>query len=132
LPVAALKFLGLDMNRNNESSVGMGHMVMRRAKMTPQDPALTYEGDTQTFEQLAQNIGKVAYFLKSLNIEPGDRVGYLGQNHPRFLEVLYASSLVGAIFVPLNYRLTSQEVQFIANDSGLKVLFADQFSAAPY
>jgi len=117
------------MNRNNESSVGMGHMVMRRAKMTPQDPALTYEGDTQTFEQLAQNIGKVAYFLKSLNIEPGDRVGYLGQNHPRFLEVLYASSLLGAIFVPLNYRLTSQEVQFIANDSGLKVLFADQFTA---
>ena len=77
------------MNRNNESSVGMGHMMMRRAKMNPQDPALTYEGDTQTFEQLAQNIGKVAYFLKSLNIEPGDRVGYLGQNHPRFLEVLF-------------------------------------------
>ncbi|MDG1461355.1 MAG: long-chain fatty acid--CoA ligase [Luminiphilus sp.] len=117
------------MNRNSESSVGMGHMVLRRAEMNPSAPALTYEGATQTFEQLALNIRKVACFLKSLNIEPGDRVGYLGQNHPRFLEVLYASSLVGAIFVPLNYRLTSQEVNYIANDSGLTVLFADECSA---
>ncbi|WP_435210970.1 acyl-CoA synthetase [Luminiphilus sp. nBUS_16] len=117
------------MNRNSESSVGMGHMVMRRAQMTPMDPALTFEGATQTFEQLAQNIRKVARFLKSLNIEPGDRVGYLGQNHPRFLEVLYASSLLGAIFVPLNYRLSSQEVHYIANDAGLTVLVSDEFSA---
>ena len=117
------------MTLSSERSVGMGQMIIRRAELTPDAPALTYEGTTLTFAELAHNVRRIACLLRALNIESGDRVGYLGQNHPRFLEVLYASSLIGAIFVPINYRLTAQEVSFIANDSVLKLLFADQFSA---
>ena len=43
--------------------------------------------------------------------------------------MLYASSLIGAILVPINYRLTPQEIAFIAEDAGLHVLCADQAAA---
>ena len=69
---------------------------------------------------------RVASLLIEQGIAPGDRVGYLGLNDPKFLEFLYASTLIGAIFVPVNYRLTSQEIAFIAADAGLSILCADE------
>ena len=107
----------------------MGQMVMRRALMTPTANALTFEGASLTFEDLAQNILAAARLLTDLGVNKGDRVGYIGLNHPRLLEVLYASSLIGAVLVPINYRLTPQEIAFIAEDAGLHVLCADQAAA---
>ena len=104
------------------TGIGMGQMVMRRALMTPTANALTFEGASLTFEDLAQNILAAARLLTDLGVNKGDRVGYIGLNHPRLLEVLYASSLIGAVLVPINYRLTPQEIAFIAEDAGLHVL----------
>jgi fatty-acyl-CoA synthase len=109
--------------------VGMGHMLIRRARMNPNAPALRFEDLSLTYEDLERNIVSLAWALKDQGVEPGDRIGYLGLNDPKFLEVLYASALIGAIFVPINYRLTAQEITFIANDAGLKMLFADEPSA---
>ena len=110
--------------------VGMGHMLLRRAQMNPASTALRFENLSLTYKDLERNIVSLARVLKDHGLEPGDRVGYLGLNDPKFLEVLYASALIGAIFVPINYRLTAQEIAFIANDAGLKMLFADEHSAA--
>ena len=110
--------------------VGMGHMLIRRARMNPASTALRFEDLSLTYKDLEQNIVSLAQALKNHGLEPGDRIGYLGLNDPKFLEVLYASALIGAIFVPINYRLTAQEIAFIANDAGLKMLFADEPSAA--
>lgn len=109
--------------------VGMGHMLIRRARMNPNAPALRFEDLSLTYKDLERNIVSLAWTLKDQGVEPGDRIGYLGLNDPKFLEVLYASALIGAIFVPINYRLTAQEITFIANDAGLKMLFADEPSA---
>jgi len=111
------------------SGIGMGQMVMRRALLTPTANALTFEGVSSTFEDLAHNILTAARLLTDLGVNKGDRVGYIGLNHPRLLEVLYASSLIGAVFVPINYRLTPQEIAYIAEDAGFHVLCADQVSA---
>ena len=109
--------------------VGMGHMLIRRARMNPNAQALRFEDLSLTYKDLERNIISLAWTLKDQGVEPGDRIGYLGFNDPKFLEVLYASALIGAIFVPINYRLTAQEITFIANDAGLKMLFADEPSA---
>ena len=109
----------------------MGQMVMRRALMTPTATALTFEGTSSTFEDLAQNILAAARLFTDLGVNEGDRVGYVGLNHPRLLEVLYASSLIGAILVPINYRLTPQEIAFIAKDAGLHVLCACLLYTSP-
>ena len=115
--------------------IGMGHMVLRRAAMTPDAVALTFENDTLTFRQFANNIRAVAQLFVAMGLSQGDRIGYIGMNHPRFLEALYASAILGAIFVPVNYRLTAQEIVFIANDADVSILLADESSAeilAPY
>ena len=120
--------MGSSMEQAQSNCVGMGQMILRRAELTANAPALTYEDTTVTFVDFARNITTIACLLRSMKVNRGDRVGYLGQNHPRLLEVLYACSLIGAIFVPLNYRLTPQELHFIANDAGLKLLFSDKSS----
>ena len=56
--------------------------------------------------------------LRDGGIRAGDRVGYLGFNHPAFLETMFATARLGAIFVPLNFRLTAPELEFIVNDAG--------------
>ena len=118
------------MVKDSMVSMGMGQMLIKRADMTPEAPALTFEDKTFTYTEFAERILKLSGLLIELGICKGDRVGYVGLNHPTFLELLYASSLVGAVFVPINYRLSGQEVAFIANDAGLSIMFADEESAA--
>lgn len=55
-------------------------------------------------------------------MEAGSRVAYLGSNHPAFVECLFATSAIGAIFVPLNLRLSPAEIDFMLDDSGATVL----------
>jgi fatty-acyl-CoA synthase len=56
-------------------------------------------------------------------VTAGDRVAYLGFNHPLVLELLYACARVGAIFAPLNWRLAPPEHREILRDCSPKVLF---------
>ena len=63
--------------------------------------------------------------LREGGIREGDRVGYLGLNHPAFLETMFAAARLGAIFVPLNFRLTGAELEFIINDAGCHTMVAD-------
>ena len=56
----------------------------------------------------------------------GDRVAYLGENHPSFLETLFACGQLGAIFVPLNTRLAPPEIQFQLQDCGAAALIHAQ------
>ena len=52
----------------------------------------------------------------------GDRVAYLGPNHPAFVETMFATHALGAIFVPLNFRLAAPEVAYMLDDSGATLL----------
>ena len=56
---------------------------------------------------------------------PGDRGGDLGVNHPRFIETMLSAWTLGAVFVPLNFRLTAPELEFIINDAGVHTLVVD-------
>ncbi|TPX00502.1 long-chain fatty acid--CoA ligase, partial [Schumannella luteola] len=60
--------------------------------------------------------------LAARGIRAGDRVAYLGNNHPSFVELLFASALLGAIFVPLNTRLAVRELAYMLGQSGSRLL----------
>ena len=107
------------------ADIGLGQTILRRAAISPEQPALTFEGETQSFAELGDRVRRMASVLREGGISAGDRVGYIGLNHPVFLEMLYACGCLGAIFVPLNFRLTGPEVRFIANDAGISTLVAD-------
>jgi len=101
---------------------GLGSWPARRARMTPHRTAIKHDGATISYVQLQDRVNRAANALLDLGVGPGDRVAYLGPNHPAFLESLFATGAVGAIFVPLNTRLAPAELSYMLTDSGASVL----------
>ena len=105
--------------------IGLGNWLYQRAQRTPHRKALTFEGTTSTYAQLQDPIDRLASALRANGICQADRVGFLGLNQPAFLETMFAAARLGAIFVPLNYRLTGPELSYIINNAGIHTLIAD-------
>ncbi|CNG45767.1 fatty-acid--CoA ligase [Mycobacterium tuberculosis] len=101
---------------------GLGSWPVRRARKTPRSAALVHEGATLTYAGLLGRVARLARALRGLGIRHGDRVAYLGPNHPSFLETLFATGMLGGVFVPLNTRLTGPEIAYQLDDSGASVL----------
>lgn len=110
--------------------VDLGSWIERRAHAGPGRTAITFEGTPTTYAQLLDRIDRLAAELTAGGVTEGDRVGYLGVNHPTFLEALFATARIGAVFVPLNFRLTAAELAFIIGDAGVHTLIADTEHAA--
>jgi len=97
---------------------GIGSWPARRARKTPNRSALIHEDRLTTYAQLDDRVNRLAQVLRRRGIRRGDRVAYLGPNHPAYLEALFAAGLIGAVFVPLNTRLTAPELRHQLDDSG--------------
>lgn len=108
-----------------EPNYNLAAQLLKRAQLDPDYVAVHFEGTAQTYGELGARVRRLAGLLKSRGVCKGDRVGFLGFNHPTFFETLYASAVLGAIFVPLNFRLTGEELRFIINDAGVHTLVAD-------
>jgi len=105
--------------------VNLADTVLRRAQLNPERTALVFERTEQTYGEFASLVRKQASLLKQNGVCFGDRVGFLGFNQPAFLETLFAANAIGAIFVPLNFRLTGEELTFIISDAGVHSLIVD-------
>ncbi|HEX7323416.1 MAG TPA: long-chain fatty acid--CoA ligase [Mycobacterium sp.] len=103
----------------------LGSWIVRRAAATGHLPAITFGEFTWSYRGFADRIDRLATGLSAGGVGPGDRVGYLGVNHPDFLVTLFAAARIGAIFVPLNWRLTAAELSYILRDAGVHTLLAD-------
>ena len=99
--------------------------MLRRAQLNPERTALIFEGQTFTYAEFGERVRRQAALLQENGVCAGDRVGYLGVNHPALLETMFAAQALGAIFVPLNFRLTAEELTFIINDAGVHTLIVD-------
>lgn len=97
---------------------GIGSWPARRARKTPHRTALIHDDRAVTYAQLDDRVNRLAQVLRRRGIRRGDRVAYLGPNHPAYLETLFAAGLIGAVFVPLNTRLTAPELRHQLDDSG--------------
>lgn len=85
--------------------------------MTPSRVALTHEGRHLTYAELAEHVNRLAAELRRRGVRRGDRVAYLGPNHPAAVETFFAAGLLGAIYLPLNARLTQPELDRILGDA---------------
>ena len=88
------------------------------AVMTPDGVALTYR-------QLATGSSQVAARLQALGAGEGTRVAYIGKEYPSYWETLFACVKLGAVLVPINWKLTKDEVDHIFADSGAPIVVLD-------
>ena len=79
--------------------------------------------DTRTLSYggLQSNGINLAAFLKKNKIIKGDRVAFLSYNRIEFAEILYATSKIGAIVTPINFRLSKEEIASIVKDAEPKL-----------
>jgi fatty-acyl-CoA synthase len=98
--------------------------------MSPRRVALVHDGVACTYAELSARVEGLAAVLAGAGVRHGDRVAYLGPNHPALIETLFAAGALGAAFVPLNTRLAAPELAYILADSGAAVLVWDPRAAA--
>ncbi len=101
---------------------GLGSWPARRALMSPGRTAMIFQDRSTSYAELAARTTRLATQLRAAGVQPGDRVSYLGPNHPAFVETMFATHQLGAIFVPLNFRLTATEIEYQLDDSGASTL----------
>jgi len=106
--------------------IGLAHWFGERALRTPERKALHFEGRDWTYAQFQQEIEAVAAGLAARGAARGERVAFLGHNQPMFLFAMFACARLGAIFTPLNFRLTGPELAFMLEDSGACLLIVDE------
>src|ERR1051325_769403 len=98
----------------------------RRARTLYADRVAVIDGDSRrTYAQFLDRCDRWSAVLQKIGIAPGDRVAYLSPNTHGQLESFYAVPQIGAVLVPLNYRLTADDFVNLINHSGSRMICAD-------
>jgi fatty-acyl-CoA synthase len=105
----------------------LSDLIERNAAFTPDKPATIFESETLSYAAFHARIAQTARALKAeCGVGRGDRIAVLSLNRPDYLVLLYACARLGAMLVPLNWRLAVAEQVFILADASAKVLVLEQ------
>lgn len=105
------------------------HWLRENAASFPEKTALNFLGAQHvrySYPDLVQIVDKTAAVLQhQLGVKRGDRIAFYGKNSDDELALLFAAAALGAIFVPLNWRLAPRELHYICKNAGISALFFD-------
>ncbi len=99
--------------------------LRRAAKLYPNKTAIVDGANRFSYRQFQERANQLGHALLALGIEKGDRVCILSPNSHFFLESYYGVTQIGAILVPLNYRLVASDHEYIINHAGVKAVLVD-------
>ncbi len=99
--------------------------ITYHASHTPEKTALIYEDEHISYAQMADEIAKCENLFKRHQIQAGDRIAFWGLNHPTVFFLLFACARIGAMLVPVNWRLAPAEIADILTDCAPKLLVHD-------
>ncbi|MEP6843670.1 MAG: long-chain fatty acid--CoA ligase [Pseudolysinimonas sp.] len=103
---------------------GIGDWLRRRASSSGTHTAIVFRDQELSYSLLSERVDRLASALHTRSIGHGDRVAFLGGNHPSFIETLFAVAQLGAVLVPLNTRLSAPELAYMLQDSGARALIS--------
>ena len=103
----------------------IGYQLTLNAELHPDAIALAFGPRRLTYAALEERACRLANGLAALGIGPGDRVAALVHNCNAFVEALFATAKLGAIFVPVNFRLVPAELRSILEDSAPALLITE-------
>jgi fatty-acyl-CoA synthase len=105
--------------------VNLSAAVLRWARAEPDRPALLYRDERLGYGALAARVAVTAGSLRARGIVEGDIVALLMKNSAAFIELSLAVSHLGAVLLPINYRLGADEVAYIVGHAGVKLMCVD-------
>src|SRR5690606_444577 len=116
-----------DRTRDSKRETGMSldEWIEEHARNTPERVALRFPGRDLNYAQLAQLVRQLAAALAREGIGRGGCVGWLGHNSPEMLALLFAAARLGAMFMPLNWRLAAPEHRQMLADCPPGALFVE-------
>ena len=101
----------------------ISHAVRRQANDQGDAAVFTFENKRVTFSDLDKKSNQTARALNALGIKKGDRVGVLSKNSPIYFEIIAAAAKMGAVVTSVNWRLAADEIRYVLDDSGSKLIF---------
>ncbi|GAC1589440.1 MAG: fatty-acid--CoA ligase FadD5 [Acidimicrobiales bacterium] len=103
-----------------------GEQLARVARKHPDRIAYKFREEIRSFAALDDRVNRLANALADRGVGRGDRVSTLTMNCIEMVETYFATARLGAICVPINFRLVAEEIIYIAHDSGAKALVVDE------
>ncbi len=111
--------------------MNLAHSLTQAALKWPEKTALVFEGRRWTYGEWNRLVNKAAHAFRNAGIAKGDRVAILTYNLPEQVTAFYALLKIGAIPVPINYRLAANEVKYILDNSRARILMFEEALRAP-
>ena len=99
--------------------------LRRSVQLYPTKTAVVDNDLRFTYAELQARVNRLSHALLALGVAPDDRVCILSPNSHFFLESFFATSQIGAVLVPLNYRLVAADHEYILNHAGVSVVLVD-------
>ncbi|HEY8613397.1 MAG TPA: AMP-binding protein [Roseomonas sp.] len=101
-------------------------LIDRNAAFSPAKVAIRFEGAAISYSGFSRDVARAAFLLRTRHgVEKGDRVAVLAANGPAYLALLYACARLGAILLPLNWRLAAAELGYILAHAEPRVAFVE-------
>jgi fatty-acyl-CoA synthase len=101
-------------------------VLAHHATRSPDRAMVVFGDETVSYGEMARRVAALATGLHERGVRRGDVVGLLSYNCPEFLETLFAANFLGAVAMPVNWRLAAPEVRYILDHSGARVLVCDE------
>ena len=114
------------MERVSNRVMNLGHFLAQTAAKYPDAPAMIRGAETRTFAQMDRRVCAVCAALSQRGVGKGDRILVQSRNSFAMFEAMFAAWRLGAVLVPVNFRLTPDEVAYIADNAGVSVLIYDE------
>lgn len=102
------------------------YVLEKYADETPEKEAVVFYDRRLTYKQLSERSNAFAHFFKDYGLSKGDVVGILLNNYLEYIELSFATNKIGVIWLPLNFRLNGDELAYILNNSGAKILISEK------
>ncbi|PKB67907.1 MAG: hypothetical protein BZY82_01840 [SAR202 cluster bacterium Io17-Chloro-G3] len=91
--------------------------------IVPDRTATIFEGGRRSYQELLSRATRLANAMESLGVTAGDRIATMHVNCPQHIEIYFASALLDAIYVPINFRVRADELTYMLNDATPRILF---------
>jgi acyl-CoA synthetase (AMP-forming)/AMP-acid ligase II len=101
-------------------------VLAHHAERSPDRAIMVFEGRVTTYGEMATRATALATGLHERGVKPGEVVGLLSYNCPEFLETVFAANFLGAIVMPINWRLAAAEVRYILEHSEARAFVCDE------